>query len=43
VVAVFDVFWVLSPIRCVWTIGIVVGVVCACYMSIVVSCVCDRV
>jgi hypothetical protein len=42
VVAVFDVFWVMSPTRCDWAIGIVVGVVCACDMSTVVSCVCDR-
>ena len=42
-VAVFDVFWVLSPIPCVWIIGIVVGVVCACDTFIVVSYVCDRV
>jgi hypothetical protein len=41
VVVVFDVPLVLSPTRCGWSIGIVVGVVCACDMSIVVSYVCE--
>ena len=33
----------MSPTRCGWTVGIIVGVVCACDTFIVVSCVCDRV